>query len=127
MQDYKKLRVWHEANALVLTIYSATQSFPDAERFGLTAQIRRASVSIAANIAEGCGRGTRADTARFFQIALGSASEVACYLEITRGLGLLAHEALDALEAQLTVVRRMLIRLLLRLKAHIRASRPRHP
>jgi four helix bundle protein len=56
MRNYKDLRVWEEAHRLTLSVYKATQGFPKEERFGLTSQMRRSSASIAANLAEGCGR-----------------------------------------------------------------------
>jgi 23S rRNA-intervening sequence protein len=68
MRNYKDLRVWEEAHRLTLTVYKTTQAFPKEERFGLTSQIRRASASIAANLAEGCGRrsdGEMAGSSRF--------------------------------------------------------------
>ena len=65
MKDFRKLQVWHKAHRLVVDVYAATVTFPTEERYGLTSQIRRASVSIPANIAEGCGRGSDAEFARF--------------------------------------------------------------
>jgi len=76
MKDFKKLKVWEKSHQLTLGVYKATRSFPKEELYGLTIQTRRASVSIPANIAEGCGRGSDAELARFFQIAMGSASEL---------------------------------------------------
>jgi four helix bundle protein len=76
MKDFRKLSVWGKAHSLVIEIYKITASLPKSETFGLTSQIRRATASIPANIAEGCGRDGQADLARFLQIALGSASEL---------------------------------------------------
>ncbi len=76
MQNYKDLKVWQKAHALTLIVYKITRCFPKEETFGITSQMRRASVSIPANIAEGCGRMTRPDIANFFQIALGSLHEL---------------------------------------------------
>src|SRR5688572_8070671 len=69
MQDFRDLKVWQKAHEAVLQIYRATQSFPDTERYGLTSQIRRAAVSVPANIAEGSVRSSDADFARFLHIA----------------------------------------------------------
>ena len=85
MKDFRKQKVWGKAHDLALKVYRVTEAFPKTELFGLTSQIRRAGVSIPANIAEGCGRDTDADFARFLQIAMGSASELEYHL-------LLAHE-----------------------------------
>ena len=76
MRNFRELRVWEKAHELTLQTYETTQAFPKNEIFGLTNQTRRASVSIPANIAEGCGRGSDADLARFLQISMGSASEL---------------------------------------------------
>ncbi len=84
MQDFRKLKVWEKSHDLTLKIYELTSQFPREEIYGLTSQIRRACASIPTNIAEGCGRETSADFARFLQIAMGSASE-------TEYLILLAH------------------------------------
>jgi four helix bundle protein len=75
MQDFRQLKVWEKAHHLALEVYKATSTFPKEEIYGLTSQLRRASGSIPTNIAEGCGRNTDADFARFLQIAMGSASE----------------------------------------------------
>ena len=76
MKNFRELEVWEKGNELTLAVYAARASFPREERYGLTSQIRRSSVSVPANIAEGCGRGSDADLARFLQIAAGSASEL---------------------------------------------------
>ena len=76
MQNFRNLKVWQKAHMLTLDVYKATKSFPREEMYGLTSQIRRASVSIAANIAEGTCRNGDADFGRFLQMAAGSASEV---------------------------------------------------
>src|SRR5450631_26474 len=75
MQDFRNLKVWEKAHALTLDIYKASKSFPREEMYGMTSQMRRASVSIGANIAEGACRRGDVDFARFLQIAVGSASE----------------------------------------------------
>jgi len=74
---------------ITLGVYKASQSFPRDEIYGLTSQIRRSSVSVPANIAEGCGRDGDAELARFLQIAMGSASELDYHLQLARDLNLL--------------------------------------
>ena len=76
MKDFRKLIVWEKAHQLTLKIYKVTEQFPREELYGLTSQIRRASVSIPTNIAEGCVRSSNADFSRFLYIALGSTSEL---------------------------------------------------
>jgi len=71
MRDYRKIVAWQKTHKLVLHIYAITEKFPKCELFGLISQLRRASVSIPANIAEGYGRTTEAELARFIDIALG--------------------------------------------------------
>ena len=68
MQNYKDLKVWVVAHQFTLNVYSATKLFPKEEIFGLTTQFRRAAVSIRANIAEGCGRNSQAELARFYKL-----------------------------------------------------------
>jgi four helix bundle protein len=116
MQDFRDLKVWQKAHEAVLQIYRATQSFPDTERYGLTSQIRRAAVSVPANIAEGSVRSSDADFARFLHIAIGSASEVDYYLLLARDLGYLPATSYETADQQLQEIKRMLNGLLARLK-----------
>ena len=92
MQDFKSLKVWRKSHQVTLGVYKATVAFPKAELYGLTSQMRRCSVSIPANIAEGCGRGGAADFARFLRIAMGSASELEYHCLLSRDLGFLNGE-----------------------------------
>ena len=78
MGDFKKLDVWRRSQRLVATIYRLTGGFPAVERYGLSSQMRRAAVSIAANLAEGCGRQGDVELRRFVRISLGSLSELEC-------------------------------------------------
>ena len=92
MRPFRDLLVWQKAHALTLALYKVTRSFPRDEQYGLTAQLRRAAASVAANLAEGCGRRTPADFGRFVQIALGSASELEYHLVLAADLGFLTPE-----------------------------------
>lgn len=92
MFRFEKLDVWTKAVDFAGVIYRATQAFPDDERFGLTSQMRRASVSISSNIAEGSGRGSDKDFARFVQIAYGSLMEVVSQTKIAEAQSLLTKE-----------------------------------
>ena len=76
MRDFRKLSVWEKSHHFVLRVYRITKGFPHDERFGLTGQLRRAAASIPTNIAEGCGRDSERELARFMSIAAGYASEV---------------------------------------------------
>jgi four helix bundle protein len=90
-QDFRKLVVWQKAIALVTEIYRTTQSFPGDERFGLTAQLRRAAVSVPSNIAEGQGRLSKGEFRQFLGHAKGSLCEVETQLVIANNLGYLPH------------------------------------
>jgi four helix bundle protein len=92
MRNFKDLQVWHKAHLLTLKIYKLTLSFPAEERFGLISQLRRASASIATNIAEGCGRGSNTELRRFFDIAMGSASEVEYQILLAHDLKYITDE-----------------------------------
>lgn len=108
MRNYRDLRVWDEAHRLTLAIYKATQSFPKDERFGLTSQIRRASSSIAANLAEGCGRRSDGEMGRFVQIAMGSGAELSYHLLLSRDLEFMNKEQYAELNATVERVMKML-------------------
>jgi four helix bundle protein len=108
MQDFKQLKVWEKSHSLVLRVYSATFTFPDHERFGLTSQMRRAAFSVPANIAEGCARATRTEFRQFLHIAAGSASELEYFFLLARDLRLFTEKQHDGLYATLHEVRRML-------------------
>jgi four helix bundle protein len=112
MGDFVQLKVWRAAHSFALVAYRSTANFPAGERFGLTSQIRRAAVSIAANIAESCGRTHDADQGRFLQMAKGSAKELRSHLMIARDLGFLEHPKQGAADAQLEQIERMLSALL---------------
>lgn len=107
MRDFRNLAVWEKAHQLTLDVYQVTQSFPADERFGLTSQIRRASSSIPANIAEGCGRSTDKDFARFLQIAFGSASELEYHLLLSHDLHIVDHDNYQNLQNGIVEVKRM--------------------
>ena len=85
MQDFRKITVWQKSHALALQVYAATAKFPDTERFGLTSQMRRAALSIPANIVEGRHRGGDREFSRFLKVALGSAAELEYYVVLTSG------------------------------------------
>ncbi|HOQ42102.1 MAG TPA: four helix bundle protein [Smithellaceae bacterium] len=114
MKDYKELEVWEKGILLVLKIYETTKNFPKDERFALTDQIKRASVSIPSNIAEGASRNTTKEFVQFLYIALGSASELETQIIIAEKLGYLRSE--ETLYAEITVIRKMLNALITSLK-----------
>lgn len=109
MQDFRKLDVWQKGFRLGVDIYQITRGFPKEELYGLTSQLRRAAVSIAANIAEGCGRYSDAELVHFLDISMGSLSETDTFLEFARELGYLSPEDFAVLGSNLVDVRRMFI------------------
>ena len=117
MQDYRKLRVWQQSHELVLAVYRITAGFPKDELYGLISQIRRAAVSIPANIAEGCARAGDPEFGRFLVIAQGSASELDYHLLLSRDLELLNKSDYEHLSGDLTTVRRMLTTFIKTLKS----------
>ena len=108
MGDFKKLEVWQLAHSLVCEVYRSTTEFPKTEAYGLTNQLRRSAASIAANIAEGCGRNGDAEFCRFVRISLGSATELEYHLLLSRDIGLLDDATHVRLAGKATRVQGML-------------------
>jgi four helix bundle protein len=108
MQRFTELRVWQRSHALALEIYRLTSGFPSDERFGLTAQVRRAAVSVPTNVAEGSKRRSNMEYARFLNISEGSLAETEYLLMLSRDLGFVEPERLDSALNELSEVARML-------------------
>jgi four helix bundle protein len=116
MQNPANLQVTAKARALAVETYRCTTAFPREERFGLTAQMRRAAVSTGSNIAEGCGREGDRELAAFLRYALGSTSELEFQIVLARDLGFANAKDLISLAKQATEVKRMLSRLIVALR-----------
>jgi four helix bundle protein len=99
INSFRDLFAWQEGHKLALTIYSATKHFPREEVFGLTSQIRRASISVTSNIAEGFARNSKKEKAQFYYTALGSLAELKSQLLISKDVGYISNEQFDALES----------------------------
>jgi four helix bundle protein len=112
MRDFRELKVWEKAHHLTLAAYQITATFPKAELYGLTSQIRRCSASIPSNIAEGCGRKGNPELHRFLQIASGSGSELEYQLLLARDLGYVTDEEHKRVSSMTVEVRRMLTSLI---------------
>lgn len=117
MRDFRQLKVWAKAHRLTLEIYKNTARFPREKLYGLTSQLRRASSSIPANIAEGFGRGGNVELARFLQIGIGSAYEVEYHLLLAKDLNLFGPSIYQELEDRVIEVKRMLASLLVKVKS----------
>ena len=108
IKNYRDLRVWQSGMDLVVMVYELSDKFPAKEMYGLTSQIRRAAVSVTANIAEGAGRSGGGDFSRFLYIAMGSACELECESALARDLRLLPSDQYEPLAARISEVKRML-------------------
>jgi four helix bundle protein len=116
MRDFREIRVWEKAHLLTLEIYKTLAKFPREEIYGLTSQMRRSSSSIPANIAEGCGRGSNAEFARFLQIGMGSASELEYHILLARDLDFMPATVYAPLQEGVVEVKRMLTPLIQRVR-----------
>lgn len=112
MKDFRTLKVWEKSHQFTLKIYSLSRNFPKDELFGLISQIRRASSSIAINIAEGCGRGSDADFARFLQISMGSASETEYLIMLCADLEYVPNDSKETLLLEVQELKMMLASLI---------------
>jgi len=116
MQNFKDLIVWQKAHQNALLIYSSTKEFPKEEQFGITSQLRRASVSIPTNIAEGTGKSTKKDFAHYLQTALGSTQEVEYLLLLSLELDYLDKIQFEKVNSLTNEVKAMLISLIKKVK-----------
>jgi four helix bundle protein len=117
VKNFRDLMVWQKAHTLTLASYRGTAEFPRQEIYGLTSQIRRCSASIAANIAEGCGKRGNAEFQRFLNIAAGSASELEYHFLLAKDLGFLDEEEYKNLDQGVVEVKRMLAGLIKKIEA----------
>ncbi len=117
MDSHKDLDVWKLSIDFVVDIYKLTESFPKSELYGLTSQIRRASVSVPSNIAEGAARKHTKEYIQFLYISLGSISEVETQLIISQRIGYV--QTLDMLQGNIIHIRRMLVNLIRKLNERV--------
>lgn len=117
MKDFRKLVVWEKSHSFTLEIYRITNNFPKDEIYGVTNQLRRASTSIPTNIAEGCGRDSSKDFAKFLQIAFGSASEVEYLILLSSDLKYIKSEIYQHLIDNIIEIKKMLSALIKKLRA----------
>jgi len=112
LKDFRSLKVWAKAHQLTLAVYKVTRAFPKDELYGLTSQIRRAATSVPSNLAEGCGRASDPDFARFVEMAASSALEVEYQLLLSRDLELIDRARYRELQAAIVGVKQMLASLI---------------
>jgi four helix bundle protein len=120
MKSHKDLDVWKKAIDLSAEVYLLTGSFPKEEMYGITSQMRRASVSIASNIAEGAARRTDKDFIHFLHMALGSASELDTQIEIVVRVGFVDNDEIQVLQNKTGVISKMLYGLIRSVEKKIR-------
>ena len=108
MQDFRNLQVWQKSHRVALRVYAVSASLPKAETFGVTRQIRRAAVSIAANIAEGSARRGDKEFSRFLYISLGSDSELEYFAILIADLGFMKRDDAKRIEEDACEIKRML-------------------
>jgi len=116
MHNFKKLKIWVEAIDLSIEIYSVTKQFPDAEKFGLISQLRRASVSVASNIAEGAGRNSEKEFMQYCYIANGSLCEIETQITIANKITILEEQVYNSLIEKITELRKMIFGFIKNLK-----------
>ena len=124
MQNYKDLKVWYKAHEFTVKIYEVTKQFPREEIYGVTSQMRRAALSIPANIAEGCGKFTQPDLARYSDIALGSANESEYFILLSNDLSYISVEYFEILNKMINEIKAMLITLIKKVRFVIEAEKP---
>jgi four helix bundle protein len=110
MHQFKELEIWKRSRLFCSQIYTITSKFPNDEKFGLTNQLRKASVSIPSNITEGSSRNSNKDFSRFLEIAIGSAYEVETQILISNDLGFIDNDNLKRLNTELNEIIKMISR-----------------
>ena len=115
-KSHKNLNAWQEAMDLVTSVYNVTGKFPDQEKYGLTSQMRRAAVSIPANIAEGAGRNSDKELIQFLYISLGSLEELETMIIIGSNLKYFESKKINEVEEKIVHIRKLLIGLIKYLK-----------
>lgn len=127
MQDFRKLIVWQKSHALTRRVYAVTATFPKAELFGLTRQMRRAATSIPSNIAEGSCRSGNREFARYLHVAIGSAGELEYDLLLSADLAFLERLEAKRLEREVIEIKRMLSGLIRRISSRTPPSQLQQP
>jgi len=116
MQNFKELKVWEKAHALVLRVYQLTKTFPREEQYGLVSQMRRAAVCVPTNIAEGRSRSSDKEFARFLDIAFGSAAELEYFILLAKDLEMIDSASYNQLNTELEEVKKMVFSFAKKLK-----------
>lgn len=110
MHNYHELKIWQEGRKLVKSIYALTANFPKEEMYGLTSQMRRATISIPSNIAEGTGRTSNKDFKRFLDYAIGSLFELETQIILANDLNFIASEKFETIHQDIKSLIRMIVK-----------------
>ncbi|PTM03671.1 MAG: four helix bundle protein [Bacteroidetes bacterium] len=116
MHQYKELKTWQKAMDLATELYKVIGTFPSSERFGLSSQMQRSAVSVPSNIAEGAGRSTKADFAKFLDITQGSLNELETQLILAQRLGYIEMIKVDKMQVEINELQKMNYKLILSLR-----------
>jgi four helix bundle protein len=106
--DFKSLQIWKRSHLFALSVYKITRKFPKDEMYGLTSQLRRASVSVPSNIVEGCGRNSDGELSRFLTIAMGSAAETEYQILLAKDLKYIENDEYLLLDKEIIEIRKMI-------------------
>jgi len=117
MRNFRKYQVWELGHQITLDVYKLTTSFPKDEQYGLTSQMRRASSSVPANIAEGCGRESEVEFKRFLVIANDSATELEYFLILIKDLNFVSEKEINNLVGKVDQLKRSLNKLISKINA----------
>ena len=124
MKSHKDLNVWNMSLDLATQVYKITDIYPKSEMYGITSQMRRATISISSNIAEGYSRGSEKEIVHFLYISLGSASELDTQVILSKRLGFIDEETFKDLSNNITIVRKMLNSLIASVKKKVDDQTP---
>jgi four helix bundle protein len=113
MHNFKELKVWTRSKDLAVKVYQITSGFPIEEKFGLTSQMRRCSVSVPSNIAEGCGRNTDKQLVQFLTMAMGSLAELETQLIVANELLFISKTDFEIVASEVNEIQKMLRSLIL--------------
>lgn len=117
MRDFRKYAVWEQSHRLTLELYRVTKNFPKEELYGLVSQIRRAAVSIPANVAEGAVKVSEKDFARYLGISFGSASELEYLMLLSHDLGFIETTGYETIHSEIVSIKKQLYQLIQKLNA----------
>jgi four helix bundle protein len=119
MKDFRSLKVWEKSHSLAKATYKETYGFPKEEIYGLVSQMRRAVISIPTNIAEGCGKNTDKDFAKYLQTSMGSACEIEYLILLSGELGFMPEEKTQNLMNNVFEIKKMLASLIKNIRDQI--------